>query len=237
MKKLFCSLIMVLGMVVAVSAQKSGRIIVPESKLEFEFNSDWTEVTITGCDRDYFTNPNLKGKTLEIPSKIQEVPVTRIGYDYGYNAVFYSGSYGIWIPDTVKSIGDMAFEYTYFTSIHLPEGLEKIGNFCFSSCNAKTINIPSTVKYIGSFAFRDCGIESVTIPEDCEIRGSAFRRSGLKKITFPKGRVYFSPDHVGDWAQFGECDSLEIIETPKELQLLHNYSADCTLLDYMSGKK
>jgi hypothetical protein len=239
MKKLFCSLIIVFGIISAASAQK--RIVVPESKLKFEANDDYTEVTITGVDSNYFSSGSLKGKTLEIPSIIQGVPVTRIISDYGCPVFTDSGYYGIWIPDTVKYIGPHAFAYTYFTSIHLPEGLEEIGNECFFCCNAKTINIPSTVTKIGYMAFRNCKLESATIPEDCKIGTSAFWMSSLKKVTFPAGRVYLEWIPMPDQLQFEECNSLATIVTPEELELLYTYDYDdnktYTLLDYVSGDK
>ena len=155
LKKTFLTL----AFVQAEAAQNTGRIMIPESKLKFKANEDYTEVTITGCTLGQNDYRQANGKWLEIPSKIQGVPVTEIGggaFEYGGDSSY---NVGLWIPDGIKKLGRAAFYNSNFISIRLPEGLKEIPGAervndhiyidgCFCQCSAKSINIPSTVEYI-----------------------------------------------------------------------------------------
>ena len=194
---------------------------------------------------------------IEIPSKIQGVPVTAIGLgEYGYIGAFDdkgNNISGLWIPDSVKTIGVSSsecgvFQGADFGFIRLPDGLKTITNRTFLYCSAKSINIPSSVTRICGGAFYGCSIESVTIPAGCTIVGSdsfgeaCFGNSGLKTINFPAGRVYFEARPLRDYEGgiFTECDSLVNISIPKGFEAVYRSEydfADHTLADYISGKK
>ena len=245
LKKTFLTLALALAFVSAEAAQNTGRILIPESKLKFKANEDYTEVTITGCTLEWSDYRSVDGKWLEIPSKIQGVPVTKIG-DKAFDCKG-SSSYkvGLWIPDCIKELGRAAFYCSDFISIRLPEGLKEIpgkgdykGNYydgCFEYCRAKSINIPSTVERIGDEAFCQSSLEEAVIPAGCKISTSAFARSNIKKLTFPKGRIYFdiyidesiyyssdsSINQLSYEFPFSDCNSLETIVIPKELDILY----------------
>lgn len=62
------------------------------------------------------------------------------------------------LPSTLKTIGNSAFTYGYFTSLVLPEGLVSIGEGVFVSCNRLTrVELPSTLESIGKDSFRGLG--------------------------------------------------------------------------------
>ena len=254
MKKLVLSVI-VLFLALSVFAQKSGRVIISESDLEFSFNDDLTEVTITRFKYDRYDDAKKKydGKVIEIPSKIQGIPVTAIG-----NGAFtYKGDNisGLWIPNSVTKISSYAFDSSYFPSIRLPDGLKTITVGMFQSCKAKSVTIPSSVTRIRSHAFSGSQIESISIPKDCIIEGgtgdlmSAFQDcSKLKTVTFPSGRVYFAarpidPNNNWMWSGegvFRECNSLVSIVIPKGFEAVYiseSDFADHTLVEYFSGEK
>ena len=70
------------------------------------------------------------------------------------------------IPDSVTSIGDVAFYgCSGLTSITIPESVTSIGDSAFESCKSLTsISIGNGVTSIGDSAFRDCPrIINVTI--------------------------------------------------------------------------
>ena len=254
MKKYLVSILLLCFAAMAFAQKNTGRVIIPESNLEFKANSDYTEVTITGFKySSYSENKKFDGRVIEIPSKIQGVPVTAIGRE----AFTYKGDgiSGLWIPDSVKDIGSYAFQCAYFGSIRLPEGLKTITTGMLNSCRTKSVTIPSSVTKISSWAFSDSEIESVSIPKGCTIVGgsgdsmAAFQNcSKLKSVTFPSGRVYFDAkpiDPDNNWAWSGEgifrnCDSLVNISIPKGFEAVYRSEydfADHTLADYISGKK
>ena len=76
------------------------------------------------------------------------------------------------IPNSVTSIGDVAFYYcSSLTSITIPNSMTSIGDYAFSDCSGLTsITIPNSVTSIGERAFRNCSsldtihIEAITPP-------------------------------------------------------------------------
>ncbi|NLA33395.1 MAG: leucine-rich repeat domain-containing protein [Tenericutes bacterium] len=55
----------------------------------------------------------------------------------------------VYLPSTLKKIGNNAFFYTNIQKINLPYGLKEIGPQAFYNINLTNITIPSTVKKIG----------------------------------------------------------------------------------------
>lgn len=80
----------------------------------------------------------------------------------------------VMLPDTIRVIGDSAFEgCVLLSSINVFEGITEIGEKAFYLCNnLTTFNIPSTVLKIGTFAFSFTSIKSVVFPENIEYIGS-----------------------------------------------------------------
>lgn len=70
------------------------------------------------------------------------------------------------IPDSVKSIGCMAFyNCTGLTSVTMGNGVTSIGDSAFATCTSlASVTIPNSVKSIGASAFAGCSfLQSVTI--------------------------------------------------------------------------
>ena len=134
-------------------------------------------------------------------------------------------SYSVWrsatavyLPSTVKSIGNAAFRYCdnyYGFTISLPEGLERIGDYAFEYCTTYAFNIPSSVTEIGEGAFNNCEyITDIVIPEGIKaIKSSAFSDCDhLTSVTLPDG-----VESIGDGA-FYYCGKLETITMPSNLR-------------------
>lgn len=134
-------------------------------------------------------------------------------------------SYSVWrsatavyLPSTVKSIGNAAFRYCNpydgFT-ISLPEGLERIGDYAFECCTISAFNIPSSVTEIGECAFIGCGyITDIVIPEGVKaIKRNTFNScERLTSVTLPN-----SVESIGESA-FSYCEKLETITMPSNLR-------------------
>ena len=82
------------------------------------------------------------------------------------------------IPDSVTSIGSIAFKYCdSLTSITIPDSVTSIGYQAFFDCDSLTsVTIPDSVTTIGYEAFSNCdSLTSITIPDSVTtIGGSAF---------------------------------------------------------------
>jgi len=114
-----------------------------------------------------------KATVVNIPAKIQNLPVTEIGRSA------FEGNRSI-------------------TSVTIPNGVTSIGNNAFKNCNSLTnVTIPSSVKSIGSSAFYGCTkLTSITIPTSVtSIEDSVFSDCyGLTSITIPASVTKISSD-------------------------------------------
>jgi hypothetical protein len=102
------------------------------------------------------------------------------------------GLTSITIPDSVTSIGNLAFcGCTGLTSITIPDSVTSIGSGAFDGCTRLTsITIPDSVTSIGDSAFYGCtGLTSITIPDSVTSIGNyAFRGcTGLTSATLGTG--------------------------------------------------
>ncbi|MCD8089181.1 MAG: leucine-rich repeat domain-containing protein [Clostridiales bacterium] len=100
----------------------------------------------------------------DITSIVIESGITRIG---SYAFAGSSSVESVSIPETVTSIGDIAFQCVGASSITLPDSLTSIGGYAFqSSHNLTSIVIPENVTYIGGGVFDNCtGLETITIAD------------------------------------------------------------------------
>lgn len=131
-----------------------------------------------------WTGGNRRAK---VPSEIDGKPVISIGIRA------FSDSYmpTVEIPDTVRAIGEYAFEdCDEIEEVTLPEGITDIPRGAFSGCyELRTVYIPSTVTKIGDYAFHDCThLSSITIPEGVTAIGmEAFTGvENMKELIIPE---------------------------------------------------
>ena len=134
------------------------------------------------------------------------------------------------IPDTVKSIDDMAFTNSGLTSVTLPDSVTTLGDMVFHGCdNLASAYLPDSITSMGTGTFNYCykltdvrlpglltaipartlsncgSLEEVSIPRGVtSIHGSAFDSSrNLKTVTIPA-----SVTEIGSYA-FQFCYALE----------------------------
>lgn len=124
-------------------------------------------------------------KSIEIPSEVEDVPVTKIKHNCFSNA---SKLAEIAIPEGVESIGNDAFSYCQeLKKVSIPSTLKTIGMEVFHSCKKlPEVTIPEGVESIGKGAFTGCeALENVTIPSTLKkISTSVFSEcTNLKKIS------------------------------------------------------
>ena len=196
-------------------------------------------VEITDCD-EYALN-------VEIPSKIDGLPVESIGFGAFQDcAVLIS----ITIPDSVTSIEACAFSNCVsLESITIPDSVTSIGYDAFwrtdfissqtgvkyadkwvvgCDANVTSAELKTGTRGIAKDAFRDCTIlESITIPDGVTyINWRAFYKcTSLKSITIPDSVTNMSSN------VFIGCTSLESAIIPDSLTRIRELTfMDCTSL-------
>lgn len=158
----------------------------PEEGQDFE---EYNEIT------GYKSNDESMDTVVNIPSEIEDVPVTRIAASAFYgndvitdviipdsvttisNAAFYNCSAlkVIVIPDSVTYIGESAFQgCTALEYVIIGNGVKTIGDIAFKGCSALTaLDLGSSVESIGSGAFFDCdSLTDVYVPDSVKTIGS-----------------------------------------------------------------
>jgi len=162
----------------------------------FKYTSDGLSITITKYIGDY--------TEVEIPSKIDKLPVRHIG-NYAFEDC--SNLTSVVIGDSVTSIGNYAFfECGKLTSVVIGDSVTSIEGSAFSNCSGLTsVVIPDSVTSIGDYAFSGCsGLPSVEIPDSVtSIGGSAFAYcSSLTSVKIPDSVTSISS------SAFSGCSSL-----------------------------
>lgn len=99
----------------------------------------------------------------------------------------------IYIPNSVRIIGDNAFEHCIgLTGITIPDSVQVIGDNAFGGCTGLTsITIPDSVQAIGDGAFGGCtNLNEITIPGSAVLGSSLFKNLGAQPILNIKGSSY-----------------------------------------------
>jgi hypothetical protein len=181
-------------------------------KAQFNYTTNNGAITITK-----YTG---SGGAVNIPSIINDLPVTRIG-SYAFQNCGSLNS--VTIPVSVTSIGSYAFDYcTSLTNVTIPSSVTSLGELAFWGCISLThVTIPDSVTSIGDSAFSVCtSLTSITIPNSITSIGdfAFYYCDNLKRVHF-KGNapdvgsfvfdgdnnliVYYLPGTTGWGATFG----------------------------------
>lgn len=179
-------------------------------------------VTLT---RDYVVITGYEGSEsdIEVPAKIADLPVTQIG-----SYVFNDKLTAITLPETLKSIGDHAFEYcTSLVSISIPDSVNSIGDWAFYGCSSLTkLKLSNSLTAINMYSFADCNkLTTVDIPKSVKvIKVGAFEScSSITKLSIPDTIMV-----IGDSA-FEGCGGLTSVVLPSKLTSIAPRSfANCT---------
>ena len=134
------------------------------------------------------------------------------------------------IPNSVNSIGDMAFSRcNSLTSVTIPDSVTEIGSGAFYNCSSLTsVTIPDSVTEIGIAAFKNCpSLTNITIPNSVNLiqRITFSGCSSLKSLTIPD-----SVTEIREEA-FDDCSSLTSATIPNSVtRIRYGAFKKCTSL-------
>ena len=155
-----------------------------EGSAYFEFVEYNGEITITGMQGN--------ARTIVIPDRINDLPVTHIGNDAFAEAQLT----GVTIPGSVTTIGHRAFLRNQLTEVIIPDSVTRIGNLVFSENQLISATIGDSVTDIGWSAFRHNQLRNVMLPHSVtRIGGNAFANNLLSGVIIPD-----SVTHIGNGA-------------------------------------
>lgn len=107
--------------------------------------------------------------------------------DAELKAVFSPHLTELHLPDSVKTIGEKAFQNTALRSVDMPESLETIGASAFEGSSVTSVVIPEGTTEIADAAFLNTALESVVIPESVTSIGNmAFANTKLTSVKLPE---------------------------------------------------
>ncbi len=136
----------------------------------------------------------------------------------------YTGSASeLIIPATIDGykvtiIGNYAFSYCNFSSVDIPDSVTSIGYMAFGGCESLgSIDIPSSVTSIGDTLFVACiSLVSINIPDSITSipYGTFLGCTALASVNLPE-----SVEQIGDLA-FAQCTNLTEITTPDSVKTI-----------------
>ncbi len=144
--------------------------------------------------------------------------------DLNANYLFVNGEKvaDLIIPDGVTAIPDNAFEHCLysFKSVVIPDSVKSIGKLAFIWCySVKSVTIGDGVESIGEWAFRGCsGLEKVVIGDGLTKIGTEFSATAIKEIVIGDNVTEIAHD------AFEYCNYLTNITVPKSLTSLAAFS-------------
>lgn len=113
------------------------------------------------------------------------------------------------IPDTVNSICEYAFEFCQsLEEIYIPDSVKEICEHAFSCCRKlKTIRLPQNLKLLDYGVFRECiSLKDIEIPESVKyIKNAAFLYNRLNSLVIPK-----NVKEIGINSFVGEVKSIKV---------------------------
>lgn len=135
--------------------------------------------------------------------------------------------YFIEIPQSVDSIGSLAFYHTSLEAVSFPKHLRYLGASAFGACELlTTVFLPGQVK-LGVSVFEDCSsLQEVILPDDLErLDNSSFKN--CRKLCSVK--LPYKLRYIGNYA-FDACNSLKSIALPESVDTIADGAFSSTSL-------
>lgn len=136
------------------------------------------------------TKYNGNSHAVLIPAEINGKPVYKIGDKVFQNCFELTM---VDLPNSVRIIGDHAFENCPLAGIDLPNGLTRIGHYAFANTSLGKVCLPHSLRTIGAYAFCNKDKEKVTSLTDIVLGGNerdigegAFANTATEELLFPK---------------------------------------------------
>ena len=181
-----------------------------EAKECFSFkNTSDTEAELTYYNKDC-------GTDVVIPAMIGDREVTSI-YQYTFRGM---GITSVYLPDTIKTIGEEAFKNNNIETLHIPSSVEKLDTWAFANNKIKSLSIDEGIKTIGPRTFQYNELTEAVIPNSVTSIGAcAYCNNPIPNASFLYARNGDSYDYskiigyIGDLSEFPD----KVFRIPEEV--------------------
>ena len=190
-----------------------------EGDFSYELINSGAEAEVTGYKGS--------GTSITIPDTMGGKPVTGIGnnaFQWNYTVT------SVTLPNSIKTIGNYAFDHSAVSSINLPSDLTSIGNYAFYSAPiSSSITIPAKVTNIGEFAFVCSNLSAIGVdsanPVYSSVDGILFNKDQTTLLQYPCGKpgsTYSIPANVTSLGKYSFSYSrlLETVVIPDTISVL-----------------
>lgn len=186
----------------------------PESKIIYVYSPEGT-TAIVKAGTKYSTPQSyaIMSNVITIPGTInidgKAYEVTEIG-QYAFNSFIMTKE--VYLPETLKKIGECAFQNCAVEDIVIPQSVEEIGESAFQQSGLRSVTLPEGLTSLPARVFSYCGkLEEIAIPQSVTAIGAAaFSDSGLKSIF-----IHSAIESIGLSAFIG-CKSLTSITVAED---------------------
>ncbi len=178
---------------------------------------------VTSIGAEAFYNYDLI-TSIDLPSSIRSIG------DRAF--LFCNALEDVPFPPYLTYIGENAFAFCPLKEIVLPESLTALSNKAFYHCSkATTLVFGSKLASLGAGAFEGCtSIKEISLNQGMNIGASAFRESGLTKLSIPDRTEGAKDITIGKKA-FERCAYLEELSIGDSVTSISNYAFnECSVL-------
>ncbi|MDE7419443.1 MAG: leucine-rich repeat domain-containing protein [Muribaculaceae bacterium] len=130
------------------------------------------------------------------------------------NTIFqgFSRLYTVFLPESLKKIGDSSFRASSLRVLDIPNGVETLDNNAFRDSRLRNVSVSNTVKFIGERAFIATTIRKIVLPGSVNYIGRwAFEMTGLREVIFEESDATLSMEQN----VFQSCNSLKHVKLSK----------------------
>ena len=206
-----------------------GDLIIPEEKDGIPVK-EIAQEGFAGCDLTSVT----------IPKSVKKIGIAAFAYNYTLQKVTFAegcqieeisqGMFGycnaiteISVPDSVTSIGPMAFLNCISLNSVTANSVQSIGYQAFAGCTAlKGITLPQTLTTIGEKAFYTSGLTGIVIPDNVhDIESDVLDENGQPKLDDKGNKITKITYGIGLGA-FHTCVDLKYAVVGKSVQTLRS---------------
>ena len=131
-------------------------------------------------------------------------------------------------PNSLKEIGESAFQYTGLQKVQVPDSVESIEDSAFASCtDLASVSLGAGLKQLGNCVFQyDDKLSDVAVSAANtaykSVDGVIYDKTGKTLVAYPAGKAgeqYSIPNSVTDiaYAAFASCDKLLAVDIPSSV--------------------